>query len=420
MELIPSGPIIISFDNQVIENLLITAEAGNGISGYQKSGVIIRNCAIMYAGGNGIKLQECPSPTIENVNLLHTGAPETGVGPHAERNGIWLLGSDNAIIKNILSTDPSTGIYLQQSDYSTISKIKCVNARGPFPRGQLIQFNDSQHFTLSDFYSFSDLAIAWTADNVSIYASSNGTIDRGIIDGNNRPNGSGVVTEHGSSNIVISDIDCYRWMNCAFGASNGNNIEFHRCKASDSYMPSVQGNPASGTGLMFIVYNFETPNGIPTTEDITVSECEYWNLHENNQIVWDSNLLIVNDITSNNFIKRIPINPTVPSITKGVQMTTVNLTGISSGNLLTDPITVSAVTDKPELFESITVNYTSPEPDGTIELIPITNVEGVALITVSVENDKPIKNIIEKSFAVTLIKLNLPMIDEIEDVDIYS
>jgi hypothetical protein len=313
--LTPSGPITLSANDQLVENLLITATEGNGIFGYQKSNPIIRNCAIRHAGGSGIKLQECSTPTIEHVNTLHTAAPSSGVGPDSDRYGIWLLGSDNAGIQDVLSTDPSTGVYLQQCDYSILSRIKCINARGPFPRGGCVQFNDSQHFSLSDFYSLNDLAISWTSDNINAYASSDGIIQRGVIDGNNRTNGSGIITEHGSSNVIVSDVDIYRWMNCAFGASNGINVQFHRCKASDSYMPSVQGNPTSTTGLVFIVYDFEEPNGIPTTADIVASDCEYWNLHANNQIVWDEDLFITADITSNNFAHRTPIKPRVPKFT---------------------------------------------------------------------------------------------------------
>ena len=100
--------------------------------------------------------------------------------------------------------------------------------------------------------------------------------------------------------------------------------------------------------------------------------------------------------------------------------TTVNLTGISSGNLATDPVTVTAVADKPLLFDSIVVNYVSPQATGNIVLTPKVDAEGVAVITVTVKNDKPTKNTTVKTFKATLVKLGVPAIDNIADVTVYS
>jgi hypothetical protein len=99
--------------------------------------------------------------------------------------------------------------------------------------------------------------------------------------------------------------------------------------------------------------------------------------------------------------------------------TIINLTGITSGNAPTDPITVTAVAENPALFESIVVNYVSPQSAGTIALIPVVDAEGVSNVTVTVNNGKPINSVVELDFGVTVEKVNFPTIDVIADVVIY-
>ena len=97
--------------------------------------------------------------------------------------------------------------------------------------------------------------------------------------------------------------------------------------------------------------------------------------------------------------------------------TSVNMSGISSGNLPTDPVTLTVLADKPALFSSIVVNYVSPQPTGTIVLTPA-GTAGIAIITVTVKNDKPTNNTTVRSFKVTLqsVNTNPPTIDPIADI----
>jgi len=99
---------------------------------------------------------------------------------------------------------------------------------------------------------------------------------------------------------------------------------------------------------------------------------------------------------------------------------TVNLTGISSGNGTGDPVTITAVADKPLLFAGIVVNYVNPATVGSIVLTPKLDAEGVAIITVTVKNSQATKNTTIKTFKATLVKLGVPAIDDIADVTVYS
>jgi len=308
-----SGPVTVTANNQVVKDLYITNATGNGINCDGYSGVVIRNCVIKYAGGYGIYLANSLNANISHINILHTGAPDTGIGSDSNRNGIFVYLSDNATISHILSTAPSTGIYCQGSAAPHLSYIKCVNPHGPFPRGQLAQFNACPNFILEDFYSYNDTDIAWTTDNINAYGSTDGIIRRGVIYGNNFPNGSCVQIEHGSSRCAVSDVDAYKWLNTAFAVSNGTDVSYTNCHTRDSYKPDpVRGAPSSTTGLVAICYDFESPP--PTTERLIYSGIQYYNLASGNGIVWDATTLITNDFTSNNFTNRTPIVPVVPSL----------------------------------------------------------------------------------------------------------
>ena len=98
--------------------------------------------------------------------------------------------------------------------------------------------------------------------------------------------------------------------------------------------------------------------------------------------------------------------------------TNVNMTGISSGNLPTDPVSITVSTDKPALFSNIVVNYSSPQPTGTIVLTPASGAIGVAISTVTVKNDKPTNNTTVRTFKVTFqtSATNPPTLDPIADI----
>jgi hypothetical protein len=99
--------------------------------------------------------------------------------------------------------------------------------------------------------------------------------------------------------------------------------------------------------------------------------------------------------------------------------TTINLTGISSGNLATDPLTVTAVAATPALFTSIVVNYTSPNPTGSIVLTPVVGATGSTVVTITVKNTST-NLMATRTFTVNLKKLNPPTVDQPADVTINT
>ena len=91
--------------------------------------------------------------------------------------------------------DGSSDIRLLESPGATMSNIEGYNFRGPFPRGQFVQFDKSHNSVLTSFYVYSDPAGSHVEDKVSVYNSENVKISRGLIDGNNSPSGVGIMRE---------------------------------------------------------------------------------------------------------------------------------------------------------------------------------------------------------------------------------
>lgn len=68
---------------------------------------------------------------------------------------------------------------------------------------------------------------------------------------------------------------------------------------------------------------------------------------------------------------------------------TVNLSGIGAGSIFesSQTLTITATSDNPALLPNPTVNYTSPNATGSLTLSPVTNVYGMATVTVVVRDN---------------------------------
>ena len=258
------SPIVISSNGQVVEDVKIVASNSNAITINGFSDVIIRNCEIEYTGPyHGINFFNADNLRIENTSVTYTNAPQSGALPNANRNCIDGFKSQNIIISNVRLEDGSTGIRLNQCDNSLMQFIEGYNFRGPFPRGQLVQFDKCIGGTLQDFSVINDSNISWTEDNVSIFKSGGQVIQRGFIDGNNSPSGVGILFEdqsepdaRGGIGGTVKDIDLINMGNGACSSVDGaGNVTFENirikqmiCTDQGRGLPKSGALPFSGFG----------------------------------------------------------------------------------------------------------------------------------------------------------------------------
>ncbi|MEP2281009.1 right-handed parallel beta-helix repeat-containing protein [Maribacter sp.] len=282
-----SSPIVVTENNQRIENLHIKTSNQHGIEVNGFTGVVISNCIIEYTGAYmGIKFAEADNLTIENCSIKYTNAPSSGPLPDATRNCIEGLYTENLVITHVKVEDGSTGIRLDQCDASVLTYIEGHNMRGPFPRGQLVQYDKCIGGLLENFSVINDRDVAWTEDNISIYKSAGQQIKKGLIVGNNSPSGVGVMFEdqntegaRGGTGGLVEDVDFLQMGNGVASSVEGSgNVTFNRLRAKQIICGELgqgRGLPASNS-LIFAA--FETSGGNKIIDCLVYESCNPTNI----------------------------------------------------------------------------------------------------------------------------------------------
>jgi hypothetical protein len=304
--LTPSGSIVVSANNQVIENKLITGS----ITLAGKSGVVIRHCEIRHASGEGISATNCTNLTIEGVKIINTSA-KPGLTPNAddESKNIALYYGGPHTIKRVTVEGAGAGIYAYQcSGKINISFFEGHKARGGTGnRGNLWQFNQCSGGALcEDFSSENPMNDSWTGDIINTYACTGSYIyRRGLIDGCNHPAGCGVMFES-VSNALVEDVDTLRMGNGAFAVYAGSgggggvstNMTYRRCRTKDSVQQEVGRGPIQ-SGYTSLI---SSPGCVNTRFEAV----KYWNVNDAN-LAWDGTTMALKDWSKGDFVPRSPI-----------------------------------------------------------------------------------------------------------------
>jgi hypothetical protein len=183
-----------------------------------------------------------------------------------------------------------------------LSLIEGHDQRGPFPRGQLVQWNNSNDGMLTDFSSENFLFRSWTEDNVNVYQTTGVTIRRGLLDGNNSPSGDAVMVDEASGNVTVQDVDAVHQGNGCFGiyGGGGHDVSFINTRCRDTRCTLPRGKPLSGSLAWAI-----DPKSI--SGNLNIVNASYFHLCNPANIVWDATKLTVNDIKRRNFTARRPL-----------------------------------------------------------------------------------------------------------------
>ena len=293
--LAPSGAVTVSRDGQVVENLLITAATGSALTINGHANVIVRNCEIRHCAGQGITFSNATNVDIHDVIVIDTCAPASGTLPDANRANISGFGSTGVTITRARVTRGSSGIYLNMCPAARLSFIEGHDVRGPFPRGQLVQFNRCDGSLLEDFSAENPPSTSWPEDIVSVYYSNFVTVRRGVVDGNNSRTGDGIMFEH-SDDGLCEDVDSVNQANGCFAAYPGNRDVFRNTRCKDIVCTDQgRGAPSSG-GLAWA--------GEPTSTLLRIETSSYQNLCGGR--VWDRTTFSVVDLTAATFTPRPP------------------------------------------------------------------------------------------------------------------
>lgn len=291
-----SGPVTATQDGQVIEGLSITTDGEPAVTVKGFTGVTIRNSEIFHQNAHGILANNAPGLTIEDVSIVNTN---DGQRLWSEQNNIHGQGSSDVTIRRARLRGGSSGVWLVNSPGARLSMIEGYDFRGPFPRGQLVQFDKSPGCLLEDFSAINVNMESWTEDNVSVYFSDNCIIRRGFIDGNNSPSGVGVMYER-SSNGTTTDVDTIRMGNGSFSAYPSYNITFRNTRARENICDDQRGEgPPKSKALVWA--------GSPDSYGLRLEASKYFKLCNPGNRVWDATVFEIVEIASEDFTPRAPI-----------------------------------------------------------------------------------------------------------------
>lgn len=329
-----SGGITTEADGQRIESLMIDA-AGDApaiqIAGHAR--VTIRHCLIRHADGPGINADGASELLIEDCQIICTSAPARGYLATFEALNVRLDGCRAVVIRRLKVERGASGVYAHRCTDVRIGMLEGHDFRGPFPRGQLVQFDKCRQAVLEDFSCESSGDASWSEDNINCFGCVDPIIRRGFIHGNNSPSGVGVLIENGEGGEggLVQDVDVVYWANGAFSAAEkSRGVVFQRCRARDGLGPAAsstslgrsdyrglpipsleewlggqgRGSPLSGQEAFF-AYKTGRP-------DIVFRGCSYANLPRAPNLAWDQDRMTVADFEEVDFTPRASLRLTFP------------------------------------------------------------------------------------------------------------
>jgi hypothetical protein len=294
-----SGPIVTDHDGQVIENVHVVSTNGAAITVNGHKNVIIRNARIEHAGGPGIDVEGADDAVIQDVSIENTAAPPSGENPSEGLINIQCSGSARLSVTRARLTRGSSGAYLLSCPDSTLTFIEGHDFRGPFPRGQLVQWDKSDGGILEDF-SVQNPATSWPEDDVNVYQSVGIQIRRGLIDGNNSPSGVGVIFDGDTGLGVVEDVDAIHMGNGCFSDYAGaEGAVFRRTRCRDNICGDQGRGAPLSNGLMWC--------GHPGYSQIRIETSAYFDACNPGNIVWPADSFAVADVMEQDFTPRAPI-----------------------------------------------------------------------------------------------------------------
>jgi len=297
--LIDSPPVVVNHDGQVVENLRINADPGPAILVGGFASVVIRNVAIEHVNGPGVAISNADDIRVEHVTVAYLGAPVSGANPSADHHNIVISFSARPIVRHVRLSQGSSGVHLLESDDSVLQEIEGHDFRGPFPRGQLVQWDKSDNGLLEDF-SVVQPPGSWPEDNVNIYQSLGVTVRRGVIDGNNSPSGVGVIFDGDNATGLVEDVDALRMGNGCFSNYAGaeGNV-FRRTRCRDNICTDQGRGLPSSNALMWC--------GKTGLSQLRIEQSSYFAACNPDNIVWPRDSFELVEVVEQDFTPRAPL-----------------------------------------------------------------------------------------------------------------
>ncbi|KOO22632.1 hemolysin-type calcium-binding region [Chrysochromulina tobinii] len=261
-------------DGHVIESLHVRSSLVGrpAILCRDSRSVVLRKLLIEHVeGGVGIRFERCPGLRVEQVEVRVLGAADDHARPTAnchlgssECHNIHGVDSADVILEQVRVTGGSSGIELQRCARAQLRDIVGRNVRGPYPRGQCVQFTACDHALLERFHCVNELGRSWPEDSISVWRSREVTVREGLVDGNNAPNGVGVMFENDDERAIgglLEHVDAIHMGGGCFSGYPAAGLLMRHVRCGWNHCEGVGGReaPASG-GQMYAAG--DQPHGV--------------------------------------------------------------------------------------------------------------------------------------------------------------
>jgi hypothetical protein len=298
-QLATTGPVRVEEEGAVLENLRIDASGEPAII-IAADRVTVRNVHVTHRGAAGISIEGAADVVLENVVVEHAAAPATGPHETSDQINIEVFDSPRLRVDGARLARGSSGIYILESPRSDLRRIQGEDFRGPFPRGQLVQWDKSSNSVL-DGFSVVNTADSWPEDNVNVYQSAAMQIRNGFIDGNNSPSGVGVIFDGGElSTGTVEDVDAVHMGNGCFSAyDGGDQVLFRRTRCRDNICEDQGRGPPLSNALMW--------SGREGTTTLRVLDSTYY-ASCNGNVLWPDEAFAVIELVEADFKPRAPLD----------------------------------------------------------------------------------------------------------------
>lgn len=243
-------------------------------------------------GSVGIGFDRCDGLVIEDVEVRTVGddgrradghaRPGPCTIPNRDCDNIHGKNSKDVFIHRVRVSGGSSGIELHGCTGATLRDIVARDVRGPYPRGQCVQFSNSHGAVLESFHCVNDVAFSWPEDSISVWRSRDVSVRFGLIDGNNAPNGVGVMFENDDAQATggsIADVDAIHMGDGCFSAYPASSLTMVRTRCGWNHCTGVGGRAAPSSGGMMWAAG-DQPHGaqgrLVVSREIGVFSSSYW------------------------------------------------------------------------------------------------------------------------------------------------
>ncbi|MBV9633627.1 MAG: hypothetical protein JOZ40_03275 [Methylobacteriaceae bacterium] len=278
-----SGPIDVTADQTVIENVHVSSTSGSCITIERGvSGTVIRNSEIGPCMGNGVEGTRINGLSIFDSYIHPENPVNSGNNCCDSRDGLFLMDSSNIDVEGNVIAFGESNIEVDGLTGTNVFKGNfLLNPTGGSPRGQNFQAwsgsNSNSGITFSFNYTLTSQDPKYPypgnpEDNVNFGHTSNSSATDNYIVGGWSPSGCGLISDTSTDTLSFLRNRIYETGQCGIGVASGTTITVDSNKIfNDNPVPN-----GGNTGIYVANYGGGQCGNITVTNNTSYAQTSFW------------------------------------------------------------------------------------------------------------------------------------------------